>query len=255
MSQLFEIKPNLWSPDGQMTERNGQCILEDNYEWQNEISPVLFTDNEIKNPVKDSEGKSNSSVNTETTKSRQHSGISTSKLTQNIVLRSKISNSPLAKHLKPDQWKFVKRSKLSFWIKESTMNDNMTMRYTLPSGTTMENQLVSDLNRLNKMRQPKMVYDQFCMLVDDMNQPMSSCMVSKRRTVIRSLPPGPDHEALSPSLGGFVFEKLFSPFAVSKTDLRSKELVCSSSVSSYFPNNPDKQDLCDIFDDVQLKSR
>jgi hypothetical protein len=50
---LFEIKPNLWSPDGQMTERNGQCIFEDNYEWQNGISPVLFTDDEIKNPVKD----------------------------------------------------------------------------------------------------------------------------------------------------------------------------------------------------------
>jgi hypothetical protein len=39
---LFEIKPNLWSPDGQMTERNGQCIFEDNYEWQNGISPVLL---------------------------------------------------------------------------------------------------------------------------------------------------------------------------------------------------------------------
>lgn len=103
---MFEIKPNLWSPDGQMTERSGQCIFEDNYEWQNGISPVLFTDDEIKNPVKDSERNSNSSVNTETTKSKQHSGISTSKLTQLIVLRSKISNSSLAKHLKPDQRSF-----------------------------------------------------------------------------------------------------------------------------------------------------
>ena len=254
---MFEIKPNLWSPDGQMTERNGQCIFEDNYEWQNGISPVLFTDDEIKNPVKDSERNSNSSVNTETTKSKQHSGISTSKLTQHIVLRSKISNSSLAKHLKPDQPKFLKRSKLSFWINESKMNDKIAMRYTLPSGTTIENLLLSDLNRLNKMSQPEMVYDQFCMLVDDMNQPMSSCMVSKRRTVIRraSFPPSPYYVGLSPPLGGFAFETLFSPFTVSKTNLRSKEMVRSSSASSYFPDNPDKQDLCDIFDDVHLQNR
>jgi hypothetical protein len=50
--------------------------MKDNYEWQNGISPVLFTDDEIKNPVKDSERNSNSSLNTETTKSKQHSGIS-----------------------------------------------------------------------------------------------------------------------------------------------------------------------------------
>lgn len=137
------------------------------------------------------------------------------------------------------------------------MNDNIAMRYTLPSDTTMENLLLSDLNRLNKMSQPEMVYDQFCMLVDDMNQPMSSRMVSKRRTIIRraSFPPSPDYVGLSPPFGGFVFEKLFSPFTVSKTDLQSKEMVRSSSVSSYFPNNPDKQDLCDIFDDVHLKKR
>jgi hypothetical protein len=59
---------------------------------------------------------------------------------------------------------------------------------------------------------------------------------------------------LSPPLGGFAFEKLFSPFTVSTTDLRSKEMVRSSSASSYIPDNPDKQDLCDIFDNVHRKS-
>jgi hypothetical protein len=44
------------------------------------------------------------------------------------------------------------------------MNDKIAMRYTLPSGTTLESLLLSDLNRLNKMSEPEMVYDQLCIL-------------------------------------------------------------------------------------------
>ena len=146
-------------------KRRRQDISDGIVEMKNGIST------EKRNVVHDSGSKSNPDVKTEIKNSIQDSGT-TLQLTHQNVFGSHISSSSFENNFQSDTAWF-KPFNPSFCLTESDMNDHTIMKYTVPSDTTMENVLLSDLNRLNKMSQSKMVYDQMCMLVDDMNQSTS----------------------------------------------------------------------------------
>lgn len=212
-------------------ERRRQDISEENFQLKNgsKCNPDVKT--EIQNSIQDSS--------------------TTSQLTHQNVFGSHISSSSFINNFQSDSAWF-KLSNLSFWLTESAMNVHTAMKYTLPSDITMENVLLSDLNRLNKMRQPGMVYDQMCMLVDDMNQTASQCLPPTGTGIRRASFPSITYYDGPSALGKFGFEKLFATPLTLKTDSQSAECTRSSSTSSLSDTN-DKEDLCDILDDVYLK--
>ena len=225
-------------------KRRRQNISDGNVEMTNGIST------EKRNVVQDSGSKSNPDVKTEIKNSIQDSGT-TPELTHQNVFGSHISSSSFENNLQSDTAWF-KPSNLSFWLTESEMNDHTIMKYTFPSDTTMENVLLSDLNRLNKMSQSEMVYDQMCMLVDDMNQSTSQCLHPTGTGIRRaSFPSITDYDRPSP-LGQIGFEKLFTNPLTLKTDSQSAGCMQSSSTSLLSDTN-EKDYFCDIFDDVYRK--
>ncbi|CAC5393406.1 unnamed protein product [Mytilus coruscus] len=135
------------------------------------------------------------------------------------------------------------------------MSNHVEMGYMGNKDGAKEDLLVSDLNKLNEMKQPQLVLDQLSMLLDDLNNVVCS-LCSKGGGFQGDIFPAADvskcgycsrDRTVLNFTGGNLFANLFVNPLNLKTDEQSP--VCRRKSTS-----EEGQDLCEKLDDVHLKN-
>lgn len=128
------------------------------------------------------------------------------------------------------------------------MSNHVDIGYMVNKEGAKEDLLVSDLNKLNEMKQPQLVFDQLSMLLNDMNNVVCSlCTKGERFRGNVSRCGCCSRDRTIYSTDGNLFEKLFINPLNLKTD--EQTLVCCSNSTSQ-----EGKDLCEKLDDVHLKN-